>query len=475
MMKNNSRDYRGASAPNRFQFEASHHALLGRLIVVVTVVSLLLAGCAGESAPAPAPSPMPAGKFDSLKIETTLTAAERKAIFESAWEKVNELFYDPDFGGKDWSAFGEAYRVKLADVQDDHTFWFELMNPMLFELGVSHIGAFPAELSNQLSVESFANGSLGMDVRLLDGVPVITRILAGSPAEQAGLRPGFVIKAVDGMTQEDFAAINFNMPPYNERHKRARAVVSMRSAFYGEVGAEVSIEYLDDNDQVQQTTMQFAPRRGLSCGDLDPALPRACAELEVRHLDNGIGYMRLSGFLEPVLEGALQAIEDLQDAPVLIIDLRGNIGGVFPVRKAIASQLVGEPRLFMRYKGRDGVIEAYLDPVSNPYPGEVVILVDETSVSSSEEFTGSLQAMGRATVFGSQTPGNCLVVTIEVLPKEAILMVPYRQSVTPNGRILEDNGVLPDFAVELDRQQLLQGFDAQLAAAIEYANEQIRK
>ncbi|HSF83453.1 MAG TPA: S41 family peptidase [Anaerolineales bacterium] len=473
-MKNIWHNFTARPAPYRMQSSESKPALY-RMVVLLVSFSLVLAGCIREAAPFPTPSPMPAGKYDNLKIETTLTTAERRTIFEAAWQKVNELFHDPDFGGKDWQAIGDEYRKKLPEVQDDHTFWFELMNPMLFELGVSHIGAFPAELSNQLSAESFARASLGMDVRQLDGVPVITRVLAGSPAEQAGLRPGYVITAVDGMTQEDFAAVNINMPPYNERHQRARAVVSIRSAFYGEVGAEVVIEYLDASDQLQKATMQFAPRSNLSCGHLDPALPQACAELEVRRLDNGIGYLRLSGFLEPVLEGMLKAIEDLHDAPVLIIDLRGNIGGVFPVRKAIASQLVGDPKLFMRYEGRDGAIEAYLDAVSNPYSGEVLILVDETSVSSSEEFTGSLQAIGRATVIGSQTPGNCLVATIEILPNEAILMVPYRQSVTPDGRILEDNGVVPEIEIELDRQQLLQGFDAQLEAAIEYAVEQIRE
>ncbi len=474
-MKDNQRNFTGKSVYYRMQWAVSLSALFRLMVLLLIALSLVLAGCTGKAATTPTPTPNASVKIDQLKVQTTLTAAERSAIFEAAWQKVNDIFYDPNFGGKDWQAIGEEYRKKLTTVQDDFTFWFQLMNPMLFELGVSHIGALPAELRNQLEPEAFASGSLGMDVRLLDGVPVITQVLAGSPAEQAGLRPGYVITAVNDRTQEDFAANNFNMPPYNERHQRARAVVNIRSAFYGDVGADVVIEYLDASDQVQQVTMQFAPRSNLSCGHLDPALPQACAEIEVRHLDNGIGYVRLSGFLEPVLEGMLQAIEDQHDAPALIIDLRGNIGGVFPVRKAIASQLVGEPRLFMRYQGRDGAIEAYLDSISNPYPGEVVILVDETSVSSSEEFAGSLQAMGRATVIGSQTPGNCLVMTVESLPEEAILMVPYRQSVTPNGRILEDNGVVPEIKVELDRQQLLQGFDAQLEAAIEYAKEQIRE
>jgi carboxyl-terminal processing protease len=164
----------------------------------------------------------------------------------------------------------------------------------------------------------------------------------------------------------------------------------------------------------------------------------------------------------------LQAIDDLHDAPALIIDLRGNPGGLFFVRKAIASQLVGTPEVFMRYQYRDHLEETFLDPVPNAYPGEVVILVDEHSASSSEEFAGSLQALGRATIVGSQTPGVCLTANIVPLPNGAVLVYPFSQSQTPNGRVLENYGVAPDITVTLDREQLLQGVDTQLEAALEY-------
>ena len=439
----------------------------GGMLLLITL-SLLLAGCVGETTPAPThtlePTPL---------IETRLTAAERLTIFDSVWKTVNDKYFDPTFGGKDWQAIGDAYRQQLATVEDDVTFWFLLVNPMLFELGVSHIGALPAELSNELDTITFATGSLGMDVRLMDEMAVITQVIAGSPADQAGLHPGFVIHSVDDRTLSDFAAYDLQVPPDNERNRRARAVGGMRSAMYGEVGTEVVIEYLDENDQAQRTTLQLAPRNGISCAQIDPSLPLACTEFEMERLANGIGYIRFSGFLEPVLEDVLDAIDDLHDAPALIIDLRGNPGGTFPVRKAIASQLVGEPKLFMRYQLREGMEEAFLDPVTNAYPGEVVLLVDELSTSSSEEFTGSLQAMGRATIIGSQTPGSCLVMNIELLPHDAILMYPFGQSQTPDGRILEDNGVVPDVVVALDREQLLQGIDAQLEAAIEYAEDQM--
>jgi tricorn protease len=93
----------------------------------------------------------------------------------------------------------------------------------------------------------------------------------------------------------------------------------------------------------------------------------------------------------------------------------------------------------------------------------------------SEEFSGSLQALGRATIVGSHTPGVCLNGNIVPLPKGAILVYPFGQPRTQDGRVLENNGVVPDIAVTLDRQQLLQGIDAQLEAAIEYLAEQMRK
>lgn len=406
--------------------------------------------------------------------ETSLTNVERTAIFDAAWQTVNDKYFDPTFGGKDWQAIGDEYRQKLASVQDDKKFFLHVLNPMLFELGVSHLAALPPELANELEHMTFATGSVGMDVQILEGEPVITQIVAGYPADKAGLRPGFVITSIDGKTLEDIATEGLQTPPDNERHKRGGLAGGMRALTFGEPGKQVIVEYLNANDQPGQANLQFAPRSSASCGQIDPAMPPACVEIEVRHLADGYGYLSFSGFLEPVLDNLLQAIDELQDSPALIIDLRGNPGGQFPVRKAVASKLVGEPNLFMRYQHRDGLEEAFLDPVPDAYRGEVVILVDELSASSSEEFTGSLQSIGRATVVGSRTPGSCLVMNIELLPKGWILVYPYGQSQTPDGRILEDNGVIPDIEVALDRQQLLQGIDTQLQAAIDYIDKTVR-
>ena len=445
---------------------------MSHAVLRTSLCGIVLAIAACSPRPAPAVStPTPASTrtpHPPLVIPTRLTAIERKAIFDTVWQTVNDEYYDPTFGGRDWQAIGDEYRQKLASVQDDDTFWRQVLNPMLWELGASHLAALPPELANQVDPMTFATGSLGIDVRLLDGEAVVTQVVKGSAADQAGLWPGFVITSVDGWTLEDFAASAIPSPPYNERHERASAVQELRALLYGETGSEVVVEYLDANDEPQRASLQYAPRTGSACAEFDPSLPPACAEIEVKRLADGIGYLRFSGFLNAVLDGVLQAIDDLGDTPALIIDLRGNPGGLYFVRVAIASQLVGTREVFIRYQYRDHLEAAFLDSVADPYQGEVVILVDELSASSSEEFSGSLQALGRATIIGSQTPGMCLTANIVPLPNGAILVYPFSQSQTPDGRVLEDNGVMPDISVTLDRAQLLQGVDSQLEAALDY-------
>jgi carboxyl-terminal processing protease len=434
-----------------------------RRFAALATGALLLTACAAQAATTPTRTPHP-----PAVIETRLSAAERLAIFDTVWQTVYDGYFDPTFGGKDWRAIGDEYRQKLATVQDDDTFWRRVLNPMLWELGVSHLAALPPELATLVDRMTFASGSLGMDVRLLDGSAMVTQVVEGSPADEAGLRLGDVVTSVDGWTLEDIAAEGPPSPPYNERKRRASAVQGLRDLLYGETGTEVVVEYLDAGDRPQRVVLQYAPRTGSACGELDPSMPPACAEIEVRRLANNVGYVRFSGFLGSVLDGVLQAINDLHDAPALIIDLRGNPGGQFFVRHAIASQLVGTREMFIRYQYRDHSEVVYLDPVLDAYPGQVVILVDEHSASSSEEFAGSLQALGRATIVGSQTPGVCLTMNISPLPNGALLVYPFGQGQTSKGRVLENNGVVPDISVKLDRQELLQGIDTQLEAAIVY-------
>lgn len=171
-------------------------------VTVLLACLALLAACGGRATPAPLPATEAAAV-----LPTRLTAAERAAILDAAWKTVNDNYFDRTFGGKDWRAIGDEYRQKLAAVEDDDTFWREVINPMLFELGVSHLVAMPGELAEQVDLMTFAGGSPRMDLRRLEGQAVITRVDEGSPAEKAGLRPGLVVTSVAGRTRRDLPEI----------------------------------------------------------------------------------------------------------------------------------------------------------------------------------------------------------------------------------------------------------------------------
>ena len=134
---------------------------------------------------------------------------------------------------------------------------------------------------------------------------------------------------------------------------------------------------------------------------------------------------------------------------------------------------MGERTLMWRYKRREGIEEAYLDPAQRVYDGTVVVLIDVMSMSSAEEFSGGLQATGRAVIVGERSPGIVLTAEIMQLPNGAIFMYPSGGTTTANGSVLEGNGVSPDIEVALDRGLLLQGIDSQVEAAKQYIKDQL--
>ena len=422
-------------------------------------------------------------EFPSVEVNPTQTEIiinqDYLEIFEIVWNTVNEQFFDPTFNGVDWDAIYAEYQPRIAAAQDDDMAYF-LLNEMCFELGVSHIGVIPAVSPEQLEPVLSQAGSLGLDIRIIDGLVVVTDVVPGSPADEAGLQTGYLIIEIDGkLTKNAQELVVLWLPPYNERKQRGQVTGAIQSQFYGDLGDPVSITYLDAVDQSHEVKIYMGEREERPFYDED--LPVLYAGYEAKRLENRIGYIRFNGFLPQILDGVLAAVEEMQDAPGMIIDIRGNPGGVYPVRKAIASQFFPDKSLLWRFITRPGLdlpgfeTEAYTDPPANPYLGPVVVLVDVLSGSSSEEFSGAMQANQRAIIIGERTSGSDLVANITVLPNGAIFLYPLAQTQTADGTVIEGRGVIPDIEVSLDRQKLLGGVDSQLEAAIEYIESQMEQ
>ena len=123
------------------------------------------------------------------------------------------------------------------------------------------------------------------------------------------------------------------------------------------------------------------------------------------------------------------------------------------------------------YKFRDRTVDKVLAPVAEAYRKPVVVLIDEKSMSCSELFASSMQAVKRAVLVGDRSPGYLLGANWIRLMNGGSFMHTFLQPLPADGRIVEYNGVKPDIAVSLDRDSLLDGRDTQLEAAITYIGE----
>jgi carboxyl-terminal processing protease len=438
--------------------------------IVILLITLFLISCSQQ---VETPSKVPP-TLTKAPTHTPQVAANEEYLssFEAAWQTVNDTFFDPTFGGLDWVAVHDRYRPLIGAAENDYAF-YGLLNEMLFELNVSHIAVVPPEDLQQIDPILSAEGSVGTTVRLVDGSAVITSVEPGSPGAKAGLRPGYVIQSIDGTSIEQIGEETELIPPLHDRNQRKRVTSAILGRLYGPPGTSISIVYLDEQGETHTESIVRADR-----GDrvvLDDSLPPFFVDFEAKRLDGDIGYIRFNAFIPPVDTAFPEAIESMSDTAGLIIDLRGNHGGLFFVRKALAEKLVGEPTLFWRYERRDGTRDVYLEPAEDVYEDPVVVLIDALSISSAEEFAGGLQAIGRAVIIGERSPGVVVVGAFTQLPNGATFMYPIERTLTARGLVLEANGVTPDIEVAIDRRSLLQGIDTQLDAAIRYILDKSQK
>jgi carboxyl-terminal processing protease len=262
-------------------------------------------------------------------------------------------------------------------------------------------------------------------------------------------------------------------PPDNERHRIEAITSDILGRIYGPPNTDVTIVYLDEQGKQLQRRIERRSRLGKTA--TAPGFPASFVEFESKRLDDGIGYIHFNWFYAYLAHKLCSVIAGMHDAPGLIIDLRGNPGGMRDAAVAAAEQLVGERTTCSTLRRRDGNRDIVLDPAYDSYGGPVVVLIDVMSKSSSEFFAACTQAIGRSVVIGERSPGSVGPAELMPLPNGATFIYPVAQESTLDGTILEDHGVIPDIEVTLDRALLSQGIDSQLEAAISYIEQELRE
>src|SRR5205085_162414 len=469
-----------------------------RLLLVLTLTGTTALRVVAQSVPAPVPPSAPATQ-PAAKVETD-AAARRKEAFEIVWQTVRDYHFDPTFGGVDWTAVHAEFAPRVAQTQSDRELHL-LLQAMLNRLGRSHFviippESIPADVPDEpddaedeaangtpekkrtpptlegLNVTERLTNGIGIDLRIINGAAVITRVEPMSPAARAGLRPGFVVRSVDGRLLSTILRQCAPASVYQPIIKHQQPTEIVVSFFNGPPGTYARLSYLDALSRLHRVSV---PRERLK-GEMSPpvqALPPLFVEFEARRLQRNIGYIRFNLFAIPVLSKFCAALREMSDAPGIVIDLRGNRGGILGVLYGMGSLLEAAQVSLGTMHTRGGVLNFQAVPQKHPYTGQLVVLIDGETLSAGEMFAAGLQETARAVVVGERSAGATLPSIAKELPTGAILQYAFADFRTPRGNLIEGHGVNPDISVKLNRAALLAGHDSQLETAIKVIQPQV--
>jgi hypothetical protein len=192
-------------------------------------------------------------------------------------------------------------------------------------------------------------------------------------------------------------------------------------------------------------------------------LPETRVVFESRALPDSAGYIRFNEFLDPgsMMPKFEAAIKSFAKAPGIILDLRGNPGGIGIMAMGVAGFFVDKSGLKLGdMKMRDATLKFVIFPRPETYAGPLAILVDGGSASTSEILAGGLQDLKRARIFGTRTAGAALPSDIIRLPNGDGFQYPQAIYTSVSGKVLEGAGVTPDVVVPVS-----DGPDPVIAAA----------
>lgn len=396
--------------------------------------------------------------------------ALRAATFEEVWRTVNDSYYDPTFGGVDWGAVGERYRATLPGAADNEVLR-KLLQSMLGELRQSHFSILPREMAVFAPEERGRVGAAGADVVYADGVVAVATVESDSAAQQAGLVPGDVVLQMGGVL----------LAPLEGWLERTEMPLARRSYYLtqwvagrlqGPVGSTLGLQVRGADGQVREVAVTFAHHAGLWSEPVGnfPSMP-----IRVRSWcdPDGVAYLRFNFFARESMKEVRSLLSQVPADGGLVIDLRGNAGGLAAMAAGISGWLSDRPFQLGTMHLRQGHLGYSVFPQPGAFLGPVALLIDSTSLSTSEIMAAGLQEAGRARIFGAASPGAALPSLFKSLPTGDKLQYAVADLQTPAGKLIEGRGVTPDEPVGVSVADLAAGRDPVLDAALRWLRDRL--
>lgn len=423
--------------------------------------------------------------------------AEHVASFDHVWQTILDHQWDPDFDRAGWDEQRERLRPRVEAAWTDGEAR-AAMNELIASLGKSHFGIIPSEAYEVITPDEDDDaassgtgdvsesgqpddrpkpdagpGDTGIWVRLRGGELLVVRVREGSPGEAAGVEPGWVIERIGRLD----AGRLIEAAETSAGVQRADTIAAMASEarLSGREGTSVEVAFRTPAGVEKTLEIERGPEPGekVRFGNL----PDARVFQETKSLEGGVGYYTLNIFLDPprVMPAFEAFIREYLDAPGLVIDMRGNHGGIITMSMGMGGWLVDTPNLYLgTLRAQNTELRLVLNPRDVTYEGPVAVLIDEESISNAELLAAGLKDIGRARVFGSRSAGLLLPSVVELLPNGDGFQYAFADYTSASGESPEGVGVEPDETVLETPGTLSGGGDPVLEAALEWIGAQGR-
>ena len=393
---------------------------------------------------------------DDSSLVSTTTVEGRLAVFDDAWETIQERYYDPKFHGIDWQAQRAAFRPAAARAGKPHEF-YDVLHQMIASLKDAHTRVFSPDEKFDWWNPRFITA--GLTVREVEGVPTVIQIDPGSAAARTDIKPGDVIVSIDDQPVAEAIKQRLRYSSLSdETNARYRAVGALL-----EGPAETSVKVTWANRKGKQKSAVL--QRYWNQRELGFSTQRK----------GNIAILRIDAFTQSVAAEFTKTLPAvLEGADGIILDLRSNGGGDAEAMADVASLFLNEGTNLGRFADRSGAsfeLETFSKRLwRSAAPSQIklpiVVLTSENTSSAAEIMVAAFQDKRRGPVIGTGTCGCVLAIrSRHALPDGGVLDVSEFDYRTAAGRRLEGTGIKPDQLILTTRADIYSRYDRALEMA----------
>lgn len=356
---------------------------------------------------------------------TNTSTIKPQKLFEKTWKEIDSGFYDSSLNSQDWKYWKKHYKGKIKTDEDAKV----AIDTMIASLDDDYSKYLnKKEYQEQTSsIESKISG-IGVNIMNDSGKIIVFSVLDNTPAKEAGIKANDVINKVD-----DKSVSGMN-------------IAEVASLVRGKEGTVVKLELIRKHRKI----IKYVKRKSIKIESVKSSVKR------------DIGYIQISSFIGTSTSTEfLSALEKTKDSKGLILDLRGNTGGLLANAVFIANMFLDKGTI-VNIVSRDGKVENIkAQNTTAVIDKPVVILVDGASASASEILSGALKDHHKAVLVGTRTFGKGMVQRIIPLPNSTGLNLTIAKYLTPNGSDINKKGITPDYVVNYTEKDVISHKDPQ--------------